>query len=362
MMEREPVRIIRSRGWRAKVTFALAVTGLLFLTAWNLTASVALEKARQAYARGDMAGCLQLALDHLSRQPWSGEAALCAALSLSRLDYADQAEPYYRRAGRMGQSDLQIRAYGLARGPHPERAIPAYHEILSRWPENVTALRRLAAVELSQNHTEALLDLAERLDRIPNGAVIGTTLRGVVYHNDKNPQQAALAFERVLELDPQLAEMPLSRRLFWSHFAEDLVGSGRIDDARRYLTKALADGPDALLMNRLGRAYFLQGALDMAEHHFQQAKERDPADYAAYLNLGELALQRHRPDEALKYLNSARSLAPQHYSVLYSLSSLYRQLGQSAEAEGIEETLKQLRGKSAKTSRPANGQWPRYAL
>jgi tetratricopeptide (TPR) repeat protein len=340
----------------------MVLTGLFFLTAWNVTGSVALDKAHDAYARGDLAGCLQHALDHLSRRPWSREAALWAALSLSRLDYPGEAEPYYRRAGRMGQSDLQIRAYGLARGPHPKRAIRAFHEFLSRWPENVTALRRLVAVELAQNHTEAPLELAERLSRIPSGAVIGSTLRGVVYHNDKNPQQAALAFERVLELDPQLREMPLDRRLFWSHLAEDLVASGRIDDAGRYLTKALADAPDAHLMNRLGRAYFLQGELDLAERYFRQAMESDPTDYAAYFNLGELALQRQQPEEALKHLNSARSLAPQHYGVLYSLASLYRQLGQSAEAERIQGALKELRGSSPNTSRPTNGVWPRYAL
>jgi tetratricopeptide (TPR) repeat protein len=233
---------------------------------------------------------------------------------------------------------------------------------LLRWPENVTALRRLAAVELAQNHTKALLELAERLSHIPNGAVIGSTLQGVVYHNDKNPQQAARAFERVLELDPQLREMPLAHRLFWSHLAEDLVASGRIDDAGRYLTKALADAPDAHLMNRLGRAYFLQGELDLAEHYFRQAMECDPTDYAAYLNLGELALQRHQPEEAQKHLNSARSLVPRHYGVLYSLASLYRQLGQSAEAERVQQTLKELRGESSRTSRPTNGPWPRYAL
>jgi tetratricopeptide (TPR) repeat protein len=354
--------MFRIRLWRATIVFAFVLIGLLFLTAWNVTGSVALEKARHAHTRGDLAGCLKHALDHLDRRPWSREAALWAALSLSRLDYASEAESYYRRVGHLRQSDLQTRAYGLARGPHPERAIPAYHEILSRWPKNVTALRRLAALELAQNHTEALLELAERLNRIPDGAVIGSTLRGVAYHNDKNPHQAAIAFERVLELDPELREMPLDRSLFWSHLAEDLVASGRIDDAGRYLTKALADAPDAHLMNRLGRAYFLQGALDKAEHYFRRAMECDPTDYSAYLNLGELALQRQEREEALKHLNLARALVPQHYGVLYNLASVYRQLGRSADADRIQKTLEQLRGNSSSTAGLTNGPWPRYAL
>ena len=70
--------------------------------------------------------------------------------------------------------------------------------------------------------------------------MIGATVRAVVYHNDDNPQAAAAAFEHVLELDPELREMPLPRRLFWSHFADDLIASGRIEDAGKYLSKAVA--------------------------------------------------------------------------------------------------------------------------
>ena len=159
----------------------------------------------------DLTGCLQHALDHLERRPWSREAALLAARCLSRLDYAEQAEPYYRRAGRLSLNDLQIRAYGLVRGPHPELAIPAFHEILELSPGNLAAMRRLAAVLLAQNDTEQLLKLADRLSHSAGGEVIGSMLRGTVYHNDKNPQQAVAAFERVLQLDPELREMPASR-------------------------------------------------------------------------------------------------------------------------------------------------------
>src|SRR5579883_3062690 len=200
-----PARRARFRlpRWRQRILFTLVLIGLSMLTAWNLTRSDALEQARRAEAQGDLVLGLQHALDHLGRQPWSHEAALVAARCLSRLDYADEAEAYYRRAGRLELSDLQIRAYGLVRGPHPERAIPAYHEILQRAPENVTAMRRLAAVLLAQHDAKELLELSDRLNRVPGGRVIGEMLRGVVYHNQKNPQQAVAAFEKVLELDPE---------------------------------------------------------------------------------------------------------------------------------------------------------------
>jgi tetratricopeptide (TPR) repeat protein len=345
------------------IVFSLVVLALSILTALNLTRSNAIADARRSYARGDLALCLEQALSQLGRQPWSREAALLAARCLSRLDYAEDAEPYYRRAGQLELNDAQVRAYGLARGPHPEHAIPAYNEILLRWPDNVTALRRLAAVQLAQNNSEELFKLADRLGRIPNGAVIGQTLRGVVHHNDKNPQQAVAAFEHVLNLDPELREMPLVRTLFWSHLADDLIECGRFEDAGRHLTQALVGNNDASLMNRLGRVYFLQGSLTEAKRAFRQAAEWDPSDYTPRLELAKLALQRGEREEGLSQLKRAHALAPQQYRVLYSLASVYRQLGRTADADRIQETIKQLlHNKPSSSLHPTKSSWPRFAL
>jgi tetratricopeptide (TPR) repeat protein len=284
------------------------------------------------------------------------------ARGLSRLDYAERAEPYFRRAGDLALADQQIRAYGLVRGPHPEHAIPVYHQILAVAPDNLTALRRLAAVELAQHNTAELMKLADRLCQHPDGAIIGQTLLGVVYHNDINPQRAVACFETVLNLDPELREMPLSRRLFWSHLADDLVACGRGDDASGVLTRALAREPDAELMSRLGEIYFLQGRLEDAERSFRQAVEWGPRQSNPYLSLSRIALQRHQNDEALGYLNQARLLAPGDYSVLYTLATLYQQLGRPTDAARVQEALSYLRDQSAATGAGAKPAWPRYAL
>jgi tetratricopeptide (TPR) repeat protein len=335
---------------------------LAALTVWNVTSSTALAEARVAYARGALANCLQHALDHLTRQPWSREAALLAARCFSRLDYAERAEPYFKRAGPLSQTDLQMRAYGLARGPHPEAAIPVFNEILARDPDNVAALRRLAAVLLSQFKTDELLNLADRLSRIPTGAVIGAAMRAVVHHNDKNPQAAVAAFEQVLALDPNLNDSPLPRRLFWGHFADDLIASGRIPDAKAYLTKAIEAASDPALMNQLGNLYIIDGNVDQAERCFRQAAEWDPNQYGPHLGLAKLALQRRQPKDALGHLKKAKLLAPRQYDVLYTLASVYRQLGQVADAERTQDALKHLRASSNAPQLPLGGAWPRYAL
>jgi tetratricopeptide (TPR) repeat protein len=257
---------------------------------------------------------------------------------------------------------LQIRAYGLVRGNHRQRAIQAYEEILARWPDNVTALRRLAAVQFTQSNTPEMLKLADRLIQIPSGAAIGYTLQGVVQHNDKNYEQAAAAFERVLELDPELRVMPLPRPLFWNHLADDLAGSGRLADVIRYLTRALEKAPDAELMYKLGRAYFLRGALDEAEQCYRQAAEWNPDDFRFHLHLGKVELQRKHFDTALKHLDKARALAPRQTDVLNSLSLVYRQLGRTTDADRLQKTINQWREQPAAPARSPHAPWPRHAL
>src|SRR3954468_1605627 len=123
----------------------LAIASLLAFTAWNVTRSDALEEALAACRRGDFATGLGKAEDHLDRRPWSREAARIAALCLSRLDFPDQAEGYYRRAGELGLDDLHVRAYGLVRGNRRQQAEEAYRQILSSRPEDLLTLRRLGA-------------------------------------------------------------------------------------------------------------------------------------------------------------------------------------------------------------------------
>ena len=360
-MDRIHRRRTFSRRWPKWLLVTVPVLGLLAFTAWNLTRSTALDEGVKAYALGDLPGALELALAHLSRQPWNSEAALLAANCLSRLDYSLEAAAYYRRAQKLSRNDWQVRAFGLARGPHPESAIPVYHEILARWPEDVTALRRLGAVLLALDKTEELNAVADRLIAIPSGVVLGQMLRAAVFHNDQNHQKAVEAFERVLELDPELRQMPLPRRLFWTQYTDDLIGSGRVGDARDALRKTLAKSPDPELMDRLGRIYLqLEGSLDDAERCFMQAAEWGPDLYAPHLDLAKLALQRQDRDLALKHLSEAKLLAPHEYSVLYSLQSVYRQLGNTAQADRIQEDLKQLRANSA--ARPRSGPWPAYEL
>jgi Flp pilus assembly protein TadD len=156
--------------------------------------------------------------------------------------------------------------------------------------------------------------------------------------------------------------MPLPRTLFWTELADDLVTAGRIEDASRYLTTALSKTSDPSLMVSLGRTYFLRGAFDEADRCFRQAVELAPNDHAGYLNLARIAVLRNDQAGALTQLNRARALSPRRYDVLYTLALLYRQLGRTAEADQLQQTIKRLREQLGPQAPASNAKWPRYSL
>ena len=310
---------------------------------WAELDPAALREAEAAYRRNDLKTALGKALEHLHRRPMSRGASLVVARCYSRLDQAERAEPYYGPTGSLGLEDLHVRALGLVRGNHRERAIRAYREILDRKPDDVMALRRLAAVLISQSRWDEALAVADRLVRIPDGAVIGHSLAGVVHHDTQRPEQAAAEFERVLRLDPGLRRMPLPRQMFLVYLAQDLMTTGRPDDAKRPLSRALEEGQDAYVMDLLGQAHRLQGELDDAERCWRRSIEINDRRSWPWLLLGKLELQRNRPEEAIALLDRAVVLSPTAFEAFYSLSLAHRRAGRPEEADRLREKSDLLR-------------------
>jgi tetratricopeptide (TPR) repeat protein len=370
----------RSRAIRNAVARSILLAGLLGLTCWQGTRSAALTQARDAEGRGDFATALRCALEHLDRRPWGRDADRVAARCLSRLDFAEKAEPYYRRARALTIEDLHYRAYGLMRANLRDRAIAAYQEILRRRPADVTALRTEAGILLSQTRWNDVRAVARRLIEIPPGPVtvytpiavaghwtlrptqvasapvIGYTLEGIASHDLQETEEAVAAFERVLELDPDLRSMPLHRPLFWSHLAEGLLRMGRSGDVIQLLTRMAEARNDPGLLDLLGQAYQQQSSFDEAERCWRHALEWDPNHFGALLNLGRVELQRARPEEAVRLLDRAAGLKPESYEAAYSLGLAYRRMGREDEARRYQEKAARLRHPGTRHQAPGTGE------
>jgi tetratricopeptide (TPR) repeat protein len=296
----------------------------------------------------DFRTALQRALDHLSKHPAEPAACRIAGLCLSRLDYANEAEPYYalaRKHNRLTVDDLSVRAMGLARGNQREAAIAAFLEILELRPDDDETLQRLAATYYSQSRYKDALAVANRLTRSPTQryAVAGYALVGVVHHDEHRPAEAVVAYEQVLALDPQLALLTLPSSLFFTDFAQDLIDVGRAGDARAYVRRRLGSSDDPALLNVLGLAELADGMQNEAELSWKRATEVDPKFHKPWLNLGKLALRRARTAEAVAYLERAHALDRRSFEPSYQLSLAYRRLGRATDADRFRKLADSLR-------------------
>ena len=344
-------RPVRSRGkrrrWWLLVVLVAIVAPIAGWVGWSEYHAPELIKAEAAYARNDLLSALHAARVHLASRPYSRAATRIAALSLDRLGHPDEAETYYEKLGKLDREDRHVRALALVQANRRDRAISAYNELLDDHPDDILALRRLAAVQISQKLWADALKTAEQLIAIPAGAVIGHTLAGVVHHDRLDPDSSVVEFDRVLALDPAAKAMPLMpRSMFWADYGQDLLAVGRTLDAQKVLHQGLREGNNARIADLLGVAYYQQGAHEDAEVFWKEALRLQPNRGETLWRVGRLELQRGKPAEALEPLKRAVELEPKSVGPAYSLSLAYRRLGRIDEAEIFRKRADQLRAKS----------------
>jgi tetratricopeptide (TPR) repeat protein len=349
----EPVR----RGLVVLLLLILAWGGWHAWLAWRSRHSLA--GAQAAFAAGRYATALDAAREFLGIKPGDPWGSLLAARSLSRLERDDEADLYFRQAGKFALEDQKKRAVLLVQQGRVDRAISVLRDILRLDPRDPDALRQLSAIHQSRGEYLLAEGLAERLVNDPESEVVGQSLLGTIHHElatqrVETPGAAIVAFERVLELDPELRRTPIQpKRLFWDFLARDLIAEGRTAEARKHLERALALGLDPGLLELLGQTYWSEGKLDQARECWEQALKLDPSKSDPWIDLGQLALRKDRNAEAIEYLNRALKLSPNSVNPLYKLLQAHRRLGHDGQADQIQRKLDSLRSTPHVTSSSA---------
>jgi tetratricopeptide (TPR) repeat protein len=354
-------------GLRRTVRITVGV-GAVVLVAWTgwlgwlaFQARRSWNEAQEAFQAGRYATALDAATAVLRTRPTALEASLLAARCLMRLGRIAEAEDYFRRAGQLALEDQRARAQALLEHGQIDRAIPVLLEVLRLDPDDPDAVRSMAAIHQARGEYALAEVLAKRLIQSPAGELVGQGLLGTIYHDmadrgKSSPLAAIQALERVLELDPELVRCPIQpKRLFWEFLARDLLAEGRTAEARKHLTKALASGEDAGLLELLGRTHWSEGQLDQAERCWQRALELDPSLSDTWIELGQLALRKDRAAEAVRYLTRASELSPNSVNPLYKLIQAHRRLGQHNEADAIQQRLDALRREGSDKTAAARG-------
>jgi tetratricopeptide (TPR) repeat protein len=165
---------------------------------------------------------------------------------------------------------------------------------------------------------------ADPKDRLPEYLQFGKAIR---LANSLQLPEAIRGFQKVVEQDPQSvqAQFYIAVCYFRLHRLDEAVSAlnGTLANARNY--------PPAEEL--LGSIWLLKKDYARARQQFAHLASVAPANYGAHYNLGILALQERRPDEALRELQAAVRADPRTAQAHSALGSLYRARGELERAK-----------------------------
>jgi len=200
-------------------------------------------------------------------------------------------------------------------------------EILKNNPED------LAAVDILIRSYAAHQQLAGALEQVrlliserPKSAPLQYRL-GLILKANRKPDEARAAYAAALTIDPRFPQARLA-------LAALDQSEGKPDAARQELDPLLTskDG-EFLARTELGYVEAKAGNFSKAIEHLQKVVEAEPANVIALNNLAYLlADNTNEIDDALKYAQKAKELAPNNVSVAGTLGWVYFRKGMYAIA------------------------------
>ena len=273
------------RQWVARVTIGSILLagigcGIGLLANWIRLSSDPFGTGRRAYDRGDWGAAARSAREVLKASQNDPAALRLLARSSVQLGRDDAAfEIYTRRleAKSFQAEDYLLLGVALKRRGRNDGAMWAWNKALESESIPAQVLGDLAkflyvdAVEtenpenMRPHPLDAAARAAERLSRQPGWESRGDLLLGIVRGDSLDHDGAALAFRRLLDRDPKVAETHAEPVKLRKLFARAFLRVGRPALARPHLQSILARGPDAEASWLLSRVHLQQGAIDEAQ-------------------------------------------------------------------------------------------------
>ena len=262
--------------------------------------SLSLEKATEAFYRGEYAKAAELAEEQLRANPKSAPLRVLLA----------RAE--------------------LAQG----KLLPAFEQlrsVLAGNPRNVDALYYLSIVarELSQQEYQRLFAMAPDSDRVHQ--VLGEAALA-----SENKSEAETEFQSALKANPHSVEVA-------TELAELKRSQSKFDEAIGYYTQAAQIGPlNYEIAYGLGACYTYKQDYAQAVQWLRKAVEFDPDSPAGRFALGNALFQSGDYALAVPELKASLKVEQQFKQAYFLLGRAYSKLGRQEESKAAFQKLDEL--------------------
>lgn len=268
----------------------------------------------------------------------------------------------------LGNAWMQKSRDGLTAAAY-DRAEAAYRKALELDATQVPAMLGLAWVANSRHDFDAGLNWARKVIDLDPRQPDAYALMGDTAVERGDYQAAFEHYQECLDIRPDLSS--------YSRSAHLLFLTGDVQRAQALMRRAIAAGgpyPEnvAWCRARLARMLFDSGALVLAEKSVEQALKSAPENPHVLATSGKLKIARGQYAEAIRDLDRATRVAPQH-GALVDLAEAYRLSGEPAKAVATADRIRSLHDGSlthahdpgdvsghAHAPGSGNAEWARY--
>jgi tetratricopeptide (TPR) repeat protein len=280
-----------------------------------------------------------------------------AQSAIGRLGRAIDEFNKIRDRGRIRLEAASLSGQCLLYLKQPREAERVLRFVLDEQPNDIDALRGLAAIYFDQGATLRALDYLKRVAELDQGDGRPYRLMGLIL-KDRDNYAAAVDCYRAA-LDRQLRGQPADKVRF--ELAECLAKLGRCDEVVEVLAQRDSADEDAATMVLRATCLAKKGQVGEAAAILDRALEVFRDDAAVLRERASLHMEAHEPEAALALLQRALRIDPHNYSGRYQLGLVYKMLGKTVEAaqelSRAEQIKADLREQQRLTQEAATRPW-----
>ncbi len=241
----------------------------------------------------------------------------------------------------MFQMDLQRAERGL-RDRRIGEAETICQSVLADRPDHVWALRLMAEIRIKQKQPELAWEFISRALDLDLSDPLLFNIRGRLYNNRSQLDEAEQDFRRALELDPQFSDAH-------NNLGHVLRRKGYKEAAEQCFRTALSHQPDHGHANlNLGAMLYEQGHIELAIRHLERGLDEEMINRPGRYNLAIAQHQVGRLDEAVHNYRQVIAEGGGDADTYSNLSSVLMSMGElETAAAGFETALEDRTGSRA---------------
>ncbi len=307
-----------TRGLRLAVGVFLAIATALGIV-WGIERwqSWPLRQGETALAAGDPARAEAFAGFYLEGHPADPRGLSLQARALVALGRGQEAVAIYEEIGAASADDVHAWAAAYLLTESWSRASHLLEQFLRMQPENADATYELATCTARLGQLKQAIEIAERYTEISGMTAQGSLLQAIFHQDLGDSASAAAAYERVLELSPDAADLQLPPHDILLQYGNTLLDQGDAAAAMAQFQRSIAVAPTGEAFFRLGRAAAQLGDQEAACEAWEQAVAIQPTSVSPREALAEAALGNGDIPAAQEWLAPLTNVAGERAETAY---------------------------------------------